>query len=147
MSFLQLLHPLLAAKTRSLWPVILGSSAAVLPLPLREPASCSGARSSPAARNELGDIVRLHDTTLALSVYLCANVPNKVISCFAETGQTEKNCYMDINQTVLPSYNTLCARAPTRAPSLQRHLSMMTPDPLLILSESVDFLHMVNRVA
>lgn len=39
---------------------------------------------------ELGDIVRQHDMTLALSVYLRANVPNKVIACFAETGQTEK---------------------------------------------------------
>lgn len=28
--------------------------------------------------------------TLALSVYLRANVPNKVIACFSETGQTEK---------------------------------------------------------
>src|SRR5215470_16405849 len=28
--------------------------------------------------------------TLALGVYLRANVPNKVIACFAETGQTEK---------------------------------------------------------
>jgi clathrin heavy chain len=39
---------------------------------------------------ELGDIVRLHDMTLALSVYLRANVPNKVVACFAETGQTDK---------------------------------------------------------
>lgn len=39
---------------------------------------------------ELGDVVRLHDMTLALSVYLRANVPNKVIACFAETGQTDK---------------------------------------------------------
>ncbi|KAI0265706.1 hypothetical protein BC834DRAFT_843555 [Gloeopeniophorella convolvens] len=39
---------------------------------------------------ELGDIVRLHDMTLAQSVYLGANVPNKVIACSAETGQTEK---------------------------------------------------------
>ncbi|KIY69192.1 clathrin heavy chain 1, partial [Cylindrobasidium torrendii FP15055 ss-10] len=39
---------------------------------------------------ELGDIVRLHDMTLALSVYLRANVPNKVIACFAETGQVDK---------------------------------------------------------
>lgn len=28
--------------------------------------------------------------TLALSIYLRANVPNKVIACFAETGQTDK---------------------------------------------------------
>lgn len=39
---------------------------------------------------ELGDIVRLHDMTLALSVYLRANVPNKVIACFGETGQIDK---------------------------------------------------------
>lgn len=39
---------------------------------------------------ELGDIVRTHDLTLALSVYLRANVPNKVIACFAETGQFDK---------------------------------------------------------
>jgi clathrin heavy chain len=30
------------------------------------------------------------DQTLALSVYLRANIPNKVISCFAETGQYSK---------------------------------------------------------
>ncbi len=40
---------------------------------------------------ELGDIVRLHDTTLALSVYLRANVPNKVIACFSEAGQNRKD--------------------------------------------------------
>src|SRR5882762_5280582 len=28
--------------------------------------------------------------TLALSVYLRANVPSKVVACFAETGQTDK---------------------------------------------------------
>ncbi|CAH1801405.1 unnamed protein product [Owenia fusiformis] len=39
---------------------------------------------------ELGDIVKTADPTLALSVYLRANVPNKVIMCFAETGQFQK---------------------------------------------------------
>ncbi|KAF5329324.1 hypothetical protein D9619_008912 [Psilocybe cf. subviscida] len=39
---------------------------------------------------ELGDIVHLHNMTLALSVYLRANVPNKVVAYFAETGQTDK---------------------------------------------------------
>ncbi|OJT09644.1 Clathrin heavy chain [Trametes pubescens] len=39
---------------------------------------------------ELGDIVRPYDMTLALSVYLRANVHNKVIACFAETGQIDK---------------------------------------------------------
>lgn len=39
---------------------------------------------------ELGDIVKPADPTLALSVYLRANVPQKVIQCFAETGQFQK---------------------------------------------------------
>jgi len=39
---------------------------------------------------ELGDMVKQVDPTLALSVYLRANVPMKVIQCFAETGQFQK---------------------------------------------------------
>ncbi|XP_028852967.1 clathrin heavy chain 1 isoform X2 [Denticeps clupeoides] len=39
---------------------------------------------------ELGDLVKPVDATLALSVYLRANVPAKVIQCFAETGQFQK---------------------------------------------------------
>ena len=39
---------------------------------------------------ELGDLVKAEDPTLALSIYLRANVPNKVIQCFAETGQFQK---------------------------------------------------------
>eukprot|EP01137_Pigoraptor_chileana_P023616 Opistho-2@90187 len=39
---------------------------------------------------ELGDLVKQQDSTLALSVYLRANVPHKVIQCFAETGQYQK---------------------------------------------------------
>lgn len=39
---------------------------------------------------ELGDLVKPTDITVALSIYLRANVPNKVIQCFAETGQFPK---------------------------------------------------------
>lgn len=35
-------------------------------------------------------MVKAVDPTLALSVYLRASVPNKVIQCFAETGQFQK---------------------------------------------------------
>ena len=35
-------------------------------------------------------MVRLTDIEMALSVYLRANVPKKVIACFAEMGQPEK---------------------------------------------------------
>ncbi|KIH49823.1 hypothetical protein ANCDUO_20101, partial [Ancylostoma duodenale] len=39
---------------------------------------------------ELGDLVRPHDPTVALSIYLRGNVPHKVVQCFAETGQFDK---------------------------------------------------------
>lgn len=39
---------------------------------------------------ELGDLVRPHDIPLALSIYLRANVPQKVVAAFAETGQFDK---------------------------------------------------------
>ena len=39
---------------------------------------------------ELGDLVRLHDVQLALTIYLRASVPHKVVASFAETGQFEK---------------------------------------------------------
>ncbi|KAJ2604110.1 Clathrin heavy chain [Coemansia sp. RSA 1722] len=39
---------------------------------------------------ELGDIVQPHDATLALSVYLRANAPAKVVVCFAQSGQFDK---------------------------------------------------------
>jgi clathrin heavy chain len=39
---------------------------------------------------ELGDLVKQTDPTLALSVYLRASVPHKVVQAFAETGQFQK---------------------------------------------------------
>lgn len=39
---------------------------------------------------ELGDIVRVHDDQLGLSIYLRANVPHKAVAGFASTGQFEK---------------------------------------------------------
>ncbi|KAI9053648.1 hypothetical protein LZ554_002602 [Drepanopeziza brunnea f. sp. 'monogermtubi'] len=39
---------------------------------------------------ELGDIVRPHDLNLALSIYLRAGVPAKVVAAFAESGQFDK---------------------------------------------------------
>ncbi len=53
---------------------------------------------------ELGDIVRLHDMSLALSVYLRANVPNKVIACFAETGQIDKIVLYSKKVNYTPDY-------------------------------------------
>ncbi|XP_006150487.1 clathrin heavy chain 2 [Tupaia chinensis] len=55
------------------------------PVPHPNPACSPG-----AASEDRGDLVRTADPTLALSVYLRANVPSKVVQCFAETGQFQK---------------------------------------------------------
>ena len=55
--------------------------------------------------------------TLALSVYLRANVPNKVIACFAETGQTEK----------IILYSKKVGYTPDYVPLLQ-HIMRTNPD-------------------
>ncbi|KFA62831.1 hypothetical protein S40285_03810 [Stachybotrys chlorohalonatus IBT 40285] len=39
---------------------------------------------------QLGDMVRPYDVNMALSIYLKANVPQKVVAGFAETGQFDK---------------------------------------------------------
>lgn len=56
---------------------------------------------------ELGDIVRMQDMSLALSVYLRANVPNKVVACFAETGQFNKIVLYSKKAGYTPDYATL----------------------------------------
>ena len=56
---------------------------------------------------QLGDIVRQHDMNLALSVYLRANVPNKVVACFAETGQYNKIVLYAKKVGYTPDYTTL----------------------------------------
>ncbi|CAN0107379.1 unnamed protein product, partial [Phaeothamnion confervicola] len=39
---------------------------------------------------ELGDLVSQADTNMALSVYLRANVPDKVVQCFVQRGEFDK---------------------------------------------------------
>lgn len=53
---------------------------------------------------ELGDLVKTADPTLALSVYLRANVPQKVIQCFAETGQFQKIILYSKKVSFTPDY-------------------------------------------
>lgn len=59
-----------------------------IPLVLISP--CPFGTLQPECSKELGDLVKTADPTLALSVYLQANVPSEVIQCFAETGQFQK---------------------------------------------------------
>ncbi|KAH8602632.1 hypothetical protein B0O99DRAFT_697070 [Bisporella sp. PMI_857] len=66
---------------------------------------------------ELGDIVRPHDLNLALSIYLRANAPGKVVAAFAETGQFEK---------ILP-YSTQVGYQPDFVQLLQ-HIVRINPE-------------------
>lgn len=56
---------------------------------------------------QLGDAVRPHDINLALQIYLKANVPQKVISGFAETGQFDKIQPYSQQTGYRPDYNSL----------------------------------------
>lgn len=78
-----------------------------------------------ACSEELGDVVRTADLTLALSVYLRANVPNKVVACFAETGQFAK-----IVRFVAP---------PPRLSSLVWSLMPSRPPPQVLYSKKVGY--------
>lgn len=66
---------------------------------------------------ELGDLCRMADMNLALSVYLRANVPNKVVACFAELGQFDK----------IVLYSKKVGYTPDYAQLLQ-HLVRINPD-------------------
>ncbi|CAK9779753.1 clathrin heavy chain [Cutaneotrichosporon oleaginosum] len=66
---------------------------------------------------ELGDMVRQVDMQLALSVYLRANVPNKVVACFAELGQFDKIVLYSKKVGYTPDYV-----------SLLQHLVRINPD-------------------
>ena len=56
---------------------------------------------------QLGDAVRAHDINLALQIYLKANVPQKVISAFAETGQFDRIQPYAQQAGYTPDYNNL----------------------------------------
>ncbi|KAI9320245.1 hypothetical protein BX666DRAFT_2104787 [Dichotomocladium elegans] len=56
---------------------------------------------------ELGDFVKQYDTILATSVYLRANIPNKVVLCFAESGDYEKILPYSKTANYTPDYNSL----------------------------------------
>ncbi|KAL7419060.1 Clathrin heavy chain [Cryptotrichosporon argae] len=66
---------------------------------------------------ELGDLCRSGDMSLALSVYLRAQVPNKVVACFAELGQFDK----------IVLYSKKVGYTPDYAQLLQ-HLVRINPD-------------------
>ncbi|KAJ6625007.1 clathrin heavy chain 1 [Mycena sp. CBHHK59/15] len=99
---------------------------------------------------ELGDIVRLHDMTLALSVYLRANVPNKVIACFAETGQTEKIVLYSKKVGYTPDYVALLQHVmrtnPDKGAEFAAQLVNDETGPLVDVERVVDIFMSQNMI-
>ncbi|TFK26167.1 clathrin heavy chain 1 [Coprinopsis marcescibilis] len=99
---------------------------------------------------ELGDIVRLHDMTLALSVYLRANVPNKVIACFAETGQIDKIVLYSKKVGYTPDYTALLQHvmrtSPEKGAEFATQLANDESGPLVDIERVVDIFMSQNMI-
>lgn len=98
---------------------------------------------------ELGDLVKQVDPTLALSVYLRANVPNKVIQCFAETGQFQKIVLYAKKVGFTPDYIILLRQVMRINPDQGTGFSQMLvqdEEPLADINQIVDVFMEQNLV-
>ncbi|XP_070571438.1 clathrin heavy chain 1 [Ptychodera flava] len=98
---------------------------------------------------ELGDLVKQSDPTLALSVYLRANVPNKVIQCFAETGQFQKIVLYAKKVGYTPDYVFLLRNVMRISPEQGTGFAQMLvaeEEPLADITQIVDVFMEQNMV-
>ncbi|RUS26008.1 clathrin, heavy polypeptide, isoform CRA_b, partial [Jimgerdemannia flammicorona] len=99
---------------------------------------------------ELGDIVKQHDLTLALSVYLRAVVPNKVIACFAETQQYSKIILYAKKVGFTPDYasllQTIMRLDPERGSEFATLLANDEAGPLVEIDRIVDVFMAQNMI-
>jgi len=98
---------------------------------------------------ELGDLVKAADPTLALSVYLRANVPNKVIQCFAETGQFQKIVLYAKKVGYTPDYIFLLRNVMRANPEQGAAFAQMLvadDEPLADINQIVDIFMEQNMV-
>ena len=99
---------------------------------------------------ELGDIVKQQDPTLALSVYLRANVPNKVIQCFAELGEFNKIILYAQKVNYSPDYPYLLQYIMRVDPEKGTQFASMLVNneggPLVPLEQIVDVFFGMNMV-
>ncbi|XP_060534182.1 clathrin heavy chain [Cylas formicarius] len=98
---------------------------------------------------ELGDLVKQVDQSLALSVYLRANVPSKVIQSFAETGQFQKIVLYAKKVSYSPDYVFLLRQLMRTNPEQGAAFgSMLVADeePLADINQIVDIFMEQNMV-
>lgn len=92
---------------------------------------------------ELGDLVKTADISLALSVYLRANIPPKVVQCFAETGQYQKIILYSQKISYVPDYihlfrNVVLRTTPDHAVEFAQMLLSDDAEPLANINQIVD---------
>jgi len=98
---------------------------------------------------ELGDLVKVTDTNLALSVYLRATVPHKVIQCFAETNQLQKIILYAKKTGYQPDYISLLRQIIRSNPDQVASFAQMLvadEEPLADISQIVDVFMESNLV-
>ncbi|CAH0549246.1 unnamed protein product [Brassicogethes aeneus] len=98
---------------------------------------------------ELGDLVKQADPTLALSVYLRANVPAKVIQSFAETGQFQKIVLYAKKVSYTPDYIFLLRQVMRTNPDQGAAFAGMLvadEEPLADINQIVDIFMEQNMV-
>ncbi|TXT13046.1 hypothetical protein VHUM_01447 [Vanrija humicola] len=99
---------------------------------------------------ELGDMVRTVDMNLALSVYLRANVPNKVVACFAELGQFDKILLYSKKVGFTPDYAQLLQHLvrvnPDKGAEFATQLVNDESGPLVDLDRVVDIFMAQNMI-
>lgn len=99
---------------------------------------------------ELGDIVKSYDATLALSVYLRANIPSKVVACFAETGQYDKIVLYAKKVNYQPDYVYLLQYIlrldPDKGLEFAQKLIGDNQEPLVDLEQVVNIFTQLNLV-
>ncbi|KAJ9065474.1 Clathrin heavy chain [Entomophthora muscae] len=103
-----------------------------------------------APSEELGDIIKQHDTTLALSVYLRANVAAKVVACFAEMGEYSKIVLYANKVGFQPDYMALLLHilrtVPDKAAAFASQLVNTDGEPLLEIERIMDVFTQFNMV-
>lgn len=98
---------------------------------------------------ELGELVKQVDPTLALSVFLRAGVPGKVIQCFAETGQFQKIILYAKKVGYTPDYIFLLRNVMRMNPEQGTEFAKMMvgeEEPLADLNQIVDVFMEMNMV-
>ncbi|KAL9112388.1 MAG: hypothetical protein Q9227_003230 [Pyrenula ochraceoflavens] len=99
---------------------------------------------------ELGDIVRMHDINLALSIYLKSNAPQKVIAALAETGQADKILPYAKQSGYTPDYVALLQHItrsnPERGAEFATQLANDESGPLVDIGRVVDVFVAQNMI-